>query len=260
MSTMGLIGEKGGATSNDSPSLARPNFGGPPTVGAGNPTTSVQPSGQLIDQRLDPNQIYLRYDPDTGSSRMSVRSLRDDTDYSRRVLRVSLPDIPKYIAHPLIDNPSSSQIRMTSHAQSLKRKKNCIRVINLGIFLLVLSVDFGGQNGYIGGGWKIPSTSLYSLGFQLGTYFFPPLLLHIMQAAFFALFSRRTVHNNGACSAKYLHFAIALGWLVKRMNGWTFFCTSPMSLAYTLGVLSPYIYPSHAAPLDIACLPSLTQR
>lgn len=90
MSTLGLIGEKGGTAVNTAPTLTANNFSGLPTAEAGKSTTGVQTPGRLIDQRLDPNQIYLRYDPDTGSSRMSVRSLRDDTDYSRRVLRVGI--------------------------------------------------------------------------------------------------------------------------------------------------------------------------
>lgn len=92
MSTLGLIGEKGGTAVNTTPTLTANNFSGLPTAEAGKSTTGVQTPGRLIDQRLDPNQIYLRYDPDTGSSRMSVRSLRDDTDYSRRVLRLANPD------------------------------------------------------------------------------------------------------------------------------------------------------------------------
>jgi len=90
MSTLGLIGEKGGAAINTTPTSTANHYSGLPTAEAGKLTTAAQTPGRLIDQRLDPNQIYLRYDLDTGSSRMSVRSLRDDTDYSRRVLRVSI--------------------------------------------------------------------------------------------------------------------------------------------------------------------------
>lgn len=42
---------------------------------------------RITDQRLDPGQVWMRYENDN-VSRMSVRSLRDDQDYSRRVLRV----------------------------------------------------------------------------------------------------------------------------------------------------------------------------
>lgn len=81
LSTLGLIGgEKGFHSVNAAPST------GPPDMAALNGVAGTK----LVDQRLDPSQLYLRYDPDTGSSRMSVRSLRDDADYSRRVLRVSL--------------------------------------------------------------------------------------------------------------------------------------------------------------------------
>ncbi|RPB04070.1 hypothetical protein L873DRAFT_1786343 [Choiromyces venosus 120613-1] len=92
MSTLGLIGEKGGTAVDTTPASTANNFSGLPAAEAGKSTTAAQTPGRLIDQRLDPNQIYLRYDPDTGSSRMSVRSLRDDTDYSRRVLRLANPD------------------------------------------------------------------------------------------------------------------------------------------------------------------------
>lgn len=42
---------------------------------------------RITDQRLDPGQVWMRFENDS-VSRMSVRSLRDDQDYSRRVLRV----------------------------------------------------------------------------------------------------------------------------------------------------------------------------
>lgn len=81
LSTLGLIGEKGFH------SVGTAQGTGPPDMAGLNGVAGTK----LVDQRLDPSQLYLRYDPDTGSSRMSVRSLRDDADYSRRVLRVSLP-------------------------------------------------------------------------------------------------------------------------------------------------------------------------
>lgn len=79
LSTLGLIGEKGFH------SVSTAQAGLPDMAGLNGVAGT-----KLVDQRLDPSQLYLRYDPDTGSSRMSVRSLRDDADYSRRVLRVSL--------------------------------------------------------------------------------------------------------------------------------------------------------------------------
>ncbi|CUS13103.1 unnamed protein product [Tuber aestivum] len=124
LSTLGLIGEKGGTAMNTTPTSTANNFSGLPTVEAGKSATTAQTPGRLIDQRLDPNQIYLRYDPDTGSSRMSVRSLRDDTDYSRRVLR----DLA-------LTSVSSLQIPTTNQPQAfIEKKRFCIHVMNLGTF------------------------------------------------------------------------------------------------------------------------------
>ncbi|PWW73848.1 hypothetical protein C7212DRAFT_354169 [Tuber magnatum] len=77
MSTLGLIREKGGAAVNATPTETANNFSGLPTAEAGKTATTGQTPGRLIDQRLDPNQIYLRYDPDTGSSRMSLANPDD---------------------------------------------------------------------------------------------------------------------------------------------------------------------------------------
>lgn len=55
------------------------------------PTESLRRNsqGRIIDQRLNPG---LLWNPTIdNSSRISVRSLQDDQDYSRRVLRVSHP-------------------------------------------------------------------------------------------------------------------------------------------------------------------------
>ncbi|KAL0640797.1 Cell wall integrity and stress response component 4 [Maublancomyces gigas] len=82
LSTLGLIAEKGFHSGNTGTAT------GPPDMAGLNGVAGTK----LVDQRLDPSQLYLRYDPDTGSSRMSVRSLRDDADYSRRVLRLANPD------------------------------------------------------------------------------------------------------------------------------------------------------------------------
>jgi hypothetical protein len=40
-----------------------------------------------VDQRLDPNKVYMRWENND-----SMRSLQDDHDYSRKVLRVTNPD------------------------------------------------------------------------------------------------------------------------------------------------------------------------
>ena len=42
---------------------------------------------RFVDQRLDPHQLWNPLQDDHG--RVSMTSLRDDQDYSRRVLRVS---------------------------------------------------------------------------------------------------------------------------------------------------------------------------
>ncbi|KAF3078086.1 hypothetical protein TWF706_004716 [Orbilia oligospora] len=50
-------------------------------------TTGFTETDRVTDQRLDPNQIWMRFDNDNGS-RVSLRSLQDNQDYSRRVLKV----------------------------------------------------------------------------------------------------------------------------------------------------------------------------
>lgn len=93
LSTLGLIGEKSlppiNTSAIDSQNFANSSAGAASVPTAGAVTPKV---GQVFDQRLDPGQLFMRFDHDTGSSRMSVRSLRDDTDYSRRVLRLANPD------------------------------------------------------------------------------------------------------------------------------------------------------------------------
>lgn len=112
LSTLGLIAEKGGFHSATTGPAT-----GPPDMAGLNGVAGTK----LVDQRLDPSQLYLRYDPDTGSSRMSVRSLRDDADYSRRVLRVSL--IPSNIYDSVLTNgvSISLQILMISSGRSRER-------------------------------------------------------------------------------------------------------------------------------------------
>ncbi|KAI5795850.1 hypothetical protein FPQ18DRAFT_142754 [Pyronema domesticum] len=93
MSTLGLVGEKSPPSSQSTPPVLDANgvaIAQPPrTAGAPNGTIT---EGEAYDQRLDPQSLFMKFDPHTGSSRMSVRSLRDDTDYSRRVLRVCNPE------------------------------------------------------------------------------------------------------------------------------------------------------------------------
>ncbi|KAK6335839.1 hypothetical protein TWF730_003214 [Orbilia blumenaviensis] len=54
-------------------------------------TTGFTETDRVTDQRLDPNQIWMRFDNDNGS-RVSLRSLQDNQDYSRRVLKLTNPD------------------------------------------------------------------------------------------------------------------------------------------------------------------------
>ena len=50
------------------------------------PVARVPSNPRLVDQRLDPGTLWNV--ENDASSRASVRSLRDDRDYSRRVLKV----------------------------------------------------------------------------------------------------------------------------------------------------------------------------
>lgn len=45
---------------------------------------------RIVDQRLDPGALWNA--PFDNQSRVSIRSLQDDQDYSRRVLRLANPD------------------------------------------------------------------------------------------------------------------------------------------------------------------------
>lgn len=80
-SVMGLAGS--GTKSPNGTALDGHNITPTSSSGAGGSGSEVP-----YDPRLDPHSLFARYDQTTGSSRMSVRSLRDDADYSRRVLRV----------------------------------------------------------------------------------------------------------------------------------------------------------------------------
>lgn len=89
MSTLGLTAPY----ASDKPPL-------PPPIITSNSASSGGSGGllgitpdRITDQRLDPGQVWMRFENDN-ASRMSVRSLRDDQDYSRRVLRVCFYTIP----------------------------------------------------------------------------------------------------------------------------------------------------------------------
>jgi len=88
MSTLGLVGEKSPPASTTPPDHLSGTVALTPHT-AGGTTPQV---GAIYDPRLDPGSLFMRFDHQTGSSRMSVRSLRDDQDYSRRVLRLANPD------------------------------------------------------------------------------------------------------------------------------------------------------------------------
>lgn len=81
VSTIGLT-----APYSDRPHQAPPIVSNNSGSSGGSGVPTITPD-RITDQRLDPGQVWMRYENDN-ASRMSVRSLRDDQDYSRRVLRV----------------------------------------------------------------------------------------------------------------------------------------------------------------------------
>lgn len=87
MSTLGLTGAAFGSADKHPPIIST-NSGSSGGTGGVNPAGTPE---RLVDQRLDPGQVWMRFENDN-ASRMSVRSLRDDQDYSRRVLRLANPD------------------------------------------------------------------------------------------------------------------------------------------------------------------------
>ncbi|KAF8467416.1 hypothetical protein BDZ91DRAFT_146326 [Kalaharituber pfeilii] len=90
MSTLGLTSPYG--PDKPPPPIISTNTGssGAPSGLIGLATSSGTPD-RVTDQRLDPGQVWMQFENDN-ASRMSVRSLRDDQDYSRRVLRLTNPD------------------------------------------------------------------------------------------------------------------------------------------------------------------------
>lgn len=70
-------------------------------VGANNSPTGMTVTNKrrsnplIVDQRLDPGTLWLN---DNGS-KASLGSLRDDRDYSRRVLKLANPDEPDGVHH-----------------------------------------------------------------------------------------------------------------------------------------------------------------
>lgn len=148
LSTLGLIGEKGFHSVNTTPATGPPNMAGLNGVGT-----------KLVDQRLDPSQLYLRYDPDTGSSRMSVRSLRDDADYSRRVLRVSL--IPSNIYNYMLTGDVSISLRILMTSSGHSTRKRLIVSCNKIWVVSVISVGLGFKRGQVTSAEVFRSPSLF---------------------------------------------------------------------------------------------------
>ncbi|KAI9825097.1 MAG: hypothetical protein M1832_001417 [Thelocarpon impressellum] len=63
---------------------------GPSHDGPTSPEDRRNSNARIVDQRLDPGTLWNA--THANSSRISVRSLQDDRDYSRRVLRLANPD------------------------------------------------------------------------------------------------------------------------------------------------------------------------
>ncbi|KAF8418931.1 hypothetical protein EV426DRAFT_577208 [Tirmania nivea] len=87
MSTLGLTAPYASDRPHLPPPIVTTNTGS----SAGSGVLSAVTPDRITDQRLDPGQVWMRFENDN-ASRMSVRSLRDDQDYSRRVLRLANPD------------------------------------------------------------------------------------------------------------------------------------------------------------------------
>lgn len=88
MSTLGLTAPYPADRPHQPPPIVTTNSA---SSGGSGAMPAITPD-RITDQRLDPGQVWMRFENDN-ASRMSVRSLRDDQDYSRRVLRVrSVPN------------------------------------------------------------------------------------------------------------------------------------------------------------------------
>lgn len=87
MSTLGLTAPYISDRPPPPPPIVTTNSG---SSGGSGGIAAITPD-RITDQRLDPGQVWMRFENDN-TSRMSVRSLRDDQDYSRRVLRLANPD------------------------------------------------------------------------------------------------------------------------------------------------------------------------
>ena len=93
LSQMGLVGRTTGEKSL--PSI-RTSGWGPSIGGEKSPDDTITPADgrrssfpRVVDQRLDPVTVWNPIH--ANGSHVSVRSFRDDQDYSRRMLRVSSP-------------------------------------------------------------------------------------------------------------------------------------------------------------------------
>ncbi|KAI9696436.1 MAG: hypothetical protein M1836_005714 [Candelina mexicana] len=90
MSESGLLGEGGRTLPRIQTGMSTRRLGSGNTNSPEETYSSHRLSSpRIVDQRLDPVSIWTQHD---NSSRASVKSLQDNQDYSRRMLKVSNPD------------------------------------------------------------------------------------------------------------------------------------------------------------------------
>ena len=99
LSQMGLLG--GAAEAEKSVPRLQTSGWGPGNSSEKSPADTLSADRrrsfpQIVDQRLEPTALWNPLH-DNGSH-VSVRSFRDDQDYSRRMLRVSLPSQPRFLS------------------------------------------------------------------------------------------------------------------------------------------------------------------
>ena len=99
LSQMGLLG--GAAEAEKSVPRLQTSGWGPGNSSEKSPADTLSADRrrsfpQIVDQRLEPTALWNPLH-DNGSH-VSVRSFRDDQDYSRRMLRVSLPSQPSFLS------------------------------------------------------------------------------------------------------------------------------------------------------------------
>ncbi|KAI9719626.1 MAG: hypothetical protein M1812_003397 [Candelaria pacifica] len=90
MSESGLLGEAGRTLPRIQTGMSTRRLGSANTNSPEETYSSHRLSSpRIVDQRLDPVSLWTQHD---NSSRASVKSLQDNQDYSRRMLKVSNPD------------------------------------------------------------------------------------------------------------------------------------------------------------------------